>query len=302
MMISIESVVTKIPLLQDKKVKIHDLSGGITNHNYRVVVDETSYVVRIPGTGSELLAINRVNEYHNTLSASKSGVGPQVIYRLEEESVMVLEFIQGPTMSNDTLQSEEAIRRMAESLHMLHNGPEFVNIFNMFRVMEGYLQIIKERKVRVPNGYMENASQAAQKIEAAISIHPEPLIPCHNDLLAENFIDDGSMLRIVDYELAGNDEPCFELGNMATEYEYDDDQIAMLCEAYFGQVDLVKIARMNLYSMMSDLGWTLWGAIQNQVSSLDFDFWEYAKDRWERVREKIHSDRFTQWLDTAGQS
>jgi thiamine kinase-like enzyme len=89
---------------------------------------------------------------------------------------------------------------------------------------------------------------------------------------------------------------------MATEYEYDDDQIAMLCEAYFGQVDFVKIARMNLYSMMSDLGWTLWGAIQNQVSSLDFDFWEYAKDRWERVREKIHSDRFTQWLDAAGQS
>jgi len=302
MMISIESVITKIPLFQDKKVKIHDLSGGITNHNYRVVMDETSYVVRIPGTGSELLAINRENEYHNTLRASKSGVGPQVIYRLEEESVMVLEFIPGPTMSNDTLQSEEMIPRMAESLHMLHKGPEFVNTFSMFRIMEGYLQIISERNVRIPDGYMENAPQAAQKIEAAVSIHPEPLVPCHNDLLAENFIDDGSMLRIVDYELAGNDEPCFELGNMAAEYEYDDDQIAMLCKAYYGQVDSVKIARMNLYSMMSDLGWTLWGAIQNQISSLDFDFWEYTNGRWERVREKIHADLFPQWLDAAGQS
>ena len=96
MMISIESVIPKIPVWQGKKVKIHDLSGGLTNHNYRVVVDGTSYVVRIPGTGSELLAINRENEYRNTLAASKSGVGPQVIYRLEiEESVMVLEFIQG---------------------------------------------------------------------------------------------------------------------------------------------------------------------------------------------------------------
>ncbi len=37
--------------------------------------------------------------------------------------------------------------------------------------------------------------------------------------LAENFIDDGSMLRIVDFELAGNDEPCFEPGNMATDFE-----------------------------------------------------------------------------------
>ncbi len=301
-MISIESVVPKIPDWQGKRVKIHDLSGGLTNHNYRVVVDGTSYVVRIPGSGSELLAINRENEYRNTLTASQSGVGPQVMYRLEEENVMVLEFIRGPTMSSDALQSQEAIRRMAESLHTLHNGSEFVNTFNMFRVMDGYLRIVEARKVRIPDNYREEALQAAQKIEAAISTHPEPLVPCHNDLLAENFIDDGSMLRIVDYELAGNDEPCFELGNMATEYEYDDDQIALLCEAYFGRIDRVKIARMNLYSIMSDLGWTLWGTIQNQVSSLDFDFWEYANGRWERARGKIHSARFSQWLDAAEQS
>ncbi len=296
-MISIESIVPKIPVWQGKTVEIHDLSGGLTNHNYRVVVDGTNYVVCIPGAGSDLLAINRENEYRNTLSASTSGVGPQVIYRLEEEGVMVLEFIQGPTMSKDTLQSKEAIRRVAESLHKLHNGSEFVNTFNMFRVMEGYLQIIAAHKAKVPDSYQEEASQAVQKIEAAISTHPEPLVPCHNDLVAENFIDDGSMLRLVDYEYAGYDEPCFELGNMATEHEYDDEHIALLCEAYFGQIDLVKIARMNLYSMMSDLGWTLWAAIQNQVSSLDFDFWEYANGRWERVREKIHSDRFPQWLD-----
>lgn len=280
-MVSIESVVSKIPDWQGKDVQINDLSGGITNHNYRVVVAGTSYVVRIPGTGRELLAINRKNEYQNTVAASQSGVGPQVIHYLDEDSVMVLEFIKGTTMSNATLQSEEAIRRVAESLRKLHAGPEFVNTFNMFRIMDGYLKTLKELDARVPAGYMEEGPPAVNKIESAVMVHPESLMPCHNDLLAENLIDDGSMLRIIDYELAGNDEPSFELGNLATEYEYNDDQFTLLCEAYFGQADPVKIARMYLFSMMSDLGWTLWGAIQNKVSSLDFDYWDYANGRWE---------------------
>lgn len=301
-MISIESVVARIPDWQGKEVQIHELPGGLTNHNYRIVVSGTSYVVRIPGTGSELLAIDRKNEYHNTVAASQSGVGPRVIHYLEEDSVMVLEFIEGTTMSNATLQGEEAIRRVAESLRQLHTGSEFVNMFNMFRIMDGYLKIVNELDASVPDGYLEEGPPAAQRIEAAVGMHPEPLVPCHNDLLAENLIDDGSMMRIIDYELAGNDEPCFELGNLATEYEYNDHQITLLCEAYFGQVDPVKIARMNLFSMMSDLGWTLWGAIQNKVSSVDFDFWDYANGRWERVRAKIHSARFPQWLKAAGRS
>jgi thiamine kinase-like enzyme len=268
----IESVVSRIPEWHGKEVEIHELSGGLTNHNYRVVVGGNSYVVRIPGTGSELLAIDRNNEYQNSLTASRTGVGPQVIHYLEDESVMVLEFIEGTTMSNAALQSPDAIRRVAASLRKLHGGPRFVNTFNMFRVMDGYRRIVKERDVRVPAGYPTEAPPAAEKIEIAVNVHPLPLFPCHNDLLAENLIDDGVMMRIIDYELAGNDDPCFEL------------------------------ARMHLFSMMSDLGWTLWGAIQNQVSSVDFDFWDYTNDRWNRVREKIHSHRFLQWLKTASRA
>jgi thiamine kinase-like enzyme len=177
-----------------------------------------------------------------------------------------------------------------------------VNTFNMFRIMDGYLKTVREQEAKVPGDYLQEAPRAAQKIEAAVNVHPQPPVPCHNDLLAENLIDDGSTMRIIDYELAGNDDPCFELGNMATEYGYSDDQIALLCKAYFGKLDPIQLARVYLFSMMSDLGWTLWGAIQNRVSSLDFDFWDYANGRWERVREKIHSPRFPEWLDNAGRS
>ncbi len=53
-------------------------------------------------------------------------------------------------------------------------------------------------------------------------------MPCNNDLLAANFIDDGARLWLIDYEYSGNNDPCFELGNIAAETGMDADALASL--------------------------------------------------------------------------
>ena len=70
-------------------------------------------------------------------------------------------------------------------------------------------------------GYRERLP-AIPRIEAALAAHPLPTVPCHNDLLAENYLDDGERLWIVDYEYSGNNDPTFELGNTCQELGYDD--------------------------------------------------------------------------------
>jgi thiamine kinase-like enzyme len=132
-----------------------------------------------------------------------------------------------------------------------------------------------------------------------VSVGSLPAVPCHNDLLCENFIDDGVMLRIVDYELSGNNDPCFDLGNTAQEAEFDDELRAALCEAYFGRVDPQQLARMNLFALMSDVGWTLWGAIQAKISTIDYDFTGYYAARWERACKTMDSAEFPHWLRDA---
>src|SRR5256885_11169391 len=59
----------------------------------------------------------------------------------------------------------------------------------------------------------------------------------YTTLFRSNFIDDGTSLRIVDYELSGNNDPCFDLGNTAQEAIFNDDLREILCEAYFGHAD-----------------------------------------------------------------
>jgi len=293
-----EDTVDRVSLWRDKEVKVTSLSGGLTNENYLVEAGGQRYVIRIPGASTELLAIDRANELHNTRAAASTGIGPAVLEHIPELDVMVLEFIPGPTMSAQTLQSERMVRRMAESFTRLHGAPRFLKNFDMFRLIEEYLRIVEEHDVRIPADYRERLPQLGD-IERAVRVGALPSVSCHNDLLCENFIDDGHGLRIVDYELSGNNDPCFDLGNTAQEAGFDDGLRAVLCEAYFGRLDPQQLARMNLFALMSDIGWTLWGAIQAKISTLDFDFTDYYTTRWNRALTVIESDRFEGWLREA---
>jgi len=196
------------------------------------------------------------------------------------------------------LQTEAMARRMAESFTRMHAAPRFLKDFDMFRLIEDYLRIIDEHRVPIPPAYRGRLPQLME-IERAVRVGALRSVSCHNDLLCENFIDDGACLRIVDYELSGNNDACFDLGNTAQEASLDDDLRAVLCEAYFGRLDPRQLARMNLFALMSDVGWTLWGAIQARISTLDFDFTDYYTTRWNRALAVMESDRLDSWLTEA---
>ncbi|HLA87458.1 MAG TPA: hypothetical protein VJL10_05525, partial [Anaerolineales bacterium] len=158
-----------------------------------------------------------------------------------------------------------------------------------------YLKICKERDIRIPDGYLDRTFTVAQ-IEKAMNANPLPTVPCNNDLLAENYIDDDRQLWLIDYEYSGNNDPTFELGNTCQEMQFNDEQINEVCAAYFGRARPDMIARMKLNMIMSDVGWGLWAAIQANISTIDFDFWGWAEERWGRAVEKMDSKEFEGWL------
>jgi len=294
----VDDAVDRVSLWRGRQVTVAPLSGGLTNENYLVEADGERYVMRIPGASTELLSIDRKNEVYNTRAAATTGIGPRVLGHIPELDVMVLEFIPGPTMSAAALQSEPMVRRMAASFERLHAAPRFLKDFDMFRLIETYLRIVEQHEVKIPTDYLERLPLVAE-IERAVRSGALPSVPCHNDLLCENFIDDGRWLRIVDYELSGNNDACFDLGNTAQEASLDNNLRAILCEAYFGRLDRRQLARMNLFALMSDVGWTLWGAIQAKISTIDFDFTDYYTSRWKRAVTVMDSDPFAGWLKEA---
>jgi thiamine kinase-like enzyme len=272
---------------------------GLTNQNFRVEVDGRPCFLRLPGQSTDLLAVDRANELHNTRAAAQAGAGPEVVVHDPESGALVLEWIEGRTMSNAAFSAPGTPARIAQVLRRLHAGPRFRDDFDMFRLSEYYLNVVDERSIRIPGGYRDELSKVAL-IEAALAAHRLPTVPCHNDLLAENYLDDGRTLWIVDYEYSGNNDPTFELANTCQELGWDDDRLGALCTAYFGAATDRLLARLRLQMIMSDVGWTLWAAIQAAISPIDYDFTAWAEERWARAQTAIDGPAFEGWLEVVG--
>ena len=283
-----------------REIRISSIAAGLTNQNFRVEVDAEPYFVRIPGPATELLAIDRGNELFNTRAAAEAGVGPRVVQHDPESGAIVLAWLPGRTRSNAAFSADGSPTRIAAVLRRLHAGPRFRDRFDMFRLSERYLRLVDDRAIAVPGGYREHLGQLP-RIQAALAVDPLPSVPCHNDLLAENYLDDGERLWIVDYEYSGNNDPTFELGNTAQELGFDDHRLEALVAAYFGEATPALLARCHLQMVMSDVGWTLWAAIQARISDIEYDFWGMAVERWGRAQAMIDGPGFEGWLAaTAG--
>jgi thiamine kinase-like enzyme len=152
----------------------------------------------------------------------------------------------------------------------------------MFEIQAGYQTKCVQRGWWIPEGYLD-LNGHLPRLRAALAIQADATVPCNNDLLAGNFIDDGSKIWLIDYEYSGNNDACFELGNIWSENHLSLEQLTELVEAYWGRPRPSKVARARLLGLMSQYGWTLWASIQDATSSIEFDFRTWGLEKYERA-------------------
>jgi thiamine kinase-like enzyme len=293
--VPIEAVLAAVPELHDT-VSVEPLAGGLTNTNYKVVSRSGAYVVRVSGKDTGLLAIDRENEAHNTRAAAAAGVGAPFVAWLPEHDALVLSYLHGEVMDAEKLRRGHRLDAIARACRRLHGAERFLRDFDMFDIQRGYVAVVEERGFRLPERYHEFEPQV-RALEEAMRVRREQTVPCNNDLLAENFIDCAGEMRLIDYEYSGNNEPSFELGNVWSESNLTLEQLGQLVAGYYGAPLLNKVARCRAWGLMSKYGWTLWGSIQDGISDLDFDFWGWAMEKYERAVAEFDGPDFERLLD-----
>jgi thiamine kinase-like enzyme len=294
----LDSVLDEVEQLAGRPREITELPGGLTNLNLKVTTPDGSWVVRRWSDDTGLLAIDRDNEYENSVRAAEVGVGAEVCAYLPEHNAMVFEFLDGRTMSPEDLRRGDLIGAVADACRTLHSARPFRDDFDMFELQPRYLRIVEERGLRLPDRYREFEPHVAA-VREAFAVRPEDTVPCNNDLLAENFILCDGRFRLIDYEYSGNAEPCFELGNVWSESNLSPAQLEELVGAYFGRPLHHKIARARLWGLMSKYGWTLWASIQDGVSDIDFDFWSWGMEKYDRAVAELDGPDFERLLEAA---
>jgi len=291
------SVMDRVPGWAGRPRTVEPLGGGITNRNYRVAVDGDVFVVRIPAASGSLLGIDRGLEHQASRLAAACGVGPEVIAFIEPEGILVTRFIEGKPVTDEAVHQPLMLERIAQSLRRIHQSGSIPASFSPFRVVEAYAVTTTRHGGQLPAS-LERARPIALEIERAL--RPEPLVPCHNDLLNANFIDDGASIRIVDWEYAGMGDRFFDLGNFAVNHQLSEEDEGGLLSAYFGRLVSSQYARLRLMRIMSDYREAMWGVLQQAISELDFDFQGYAGKHFDRLLTSAGDPRFDDWLQQAG--
>ncbi|MEA2607162.1 MAG: hypothetical protein QOI00_1919 [Chloroflexota bacterium] len=287
----------RVPELAGADLTLTALSGGITNRNFLVTIAGRAdrYVIRLAGNDTHLLGISREVEHAATVAAAGVGVGPEVTAFIRPEGYLVTRFIEGSPVSDAAVHQPTTQRRVGESLRRIHDGPPIPGLFIPFRIVEAYRALAAARGVPIPIEY-ELAQSFARRIELACLSNPLEMRPCHNDLLNANFIDDGTRIRIVDWEYAGMGDPFFDLGNFSVNHGLTPDEDAVVLAAYDGDIRPDRLARLTLMRTMSDFREAMWGVLQQGISILEVDFVAYAGEHFDRLIANASSARFERAL------
>ncbi|WP_426244485.1 phosphotransferase [Nocardioides sp. LHG3406-4] len=293
----LDALLDQVPRLSDR-VRVEELSGGLTNRNYRVDTPDASYVVRHSSSDTRLLGIDREAEHLNSRAAAEAGVGAQVFDYRPDLGVLVIGHLLGRTLENDSFGDPAVLGRAAEACRRLHAGPRFTGEFDMLARQAAYRQTVREQGFALPGRYDDHAD-AWHAVHRALAARPRVTVPCNNDLLAGNFIDDGDRIWLIDYEYSGNNDVEFELGNTVTECEFPPERIDAYVEAYFHRPTAGDRARVRLGALRSEYGWSLWGFIQAATSPLDFDFAQWGRHRYEKAVATFRGPHFDRLLAEA---
>jgi thiamine kinase-like enzyme len=259
------------------RVEPQPLEGGITNFNFTVHDQGKKYLVRL---GEDIIQhqIMRFNEVSASRAAYEAGIAPEVIF--SGQGALVLSFIDGKTLSKEDIQKRQVLDRVIPVLRECHTrikdylrGP--VLAFWVFHVIRDYAHTLESGQSRKMQE-LPRLLKAAEELEKAVSTIT--LVFGHNDLLPENFIDDGNRLWLVDWEYAGFNSPLFDLGGVASNCELSLEDEEHLLENYY-QTPVTDELRYRYKAMKcaSLLREAMWSMVSELYSQIDFDYEAYTE-------------------------
>jgi len=265
-----------LPIWQDPQ-QVALLGGGITNFNVSLVDQGKRYVVRV-GQDIPLHQIMRFNELAVHRAAQKIGVAPAIVH--SEPGMMALEFIDGTPLDESSVRQDAMLARIIPLLKRCHTeamqalrGP--VLTFWVFHVLRDYAATLHQDGSPHASK-LDQLLKTADRLEKAVG--PVQIVLGHNDLLAANFMDDGTKLWLLDWEYGGFNSPLFDLAGLASNYELSPAQEHAMLETYY-ETPLCDQLNHQYHAMKcaSLLRETMWSMVSEIHSEIDFDYAQYTE-------------------------
>ncbi len=279
-----ENKIKSLPIWKNLE-NIDPLEGGITNLNFLVSDSGSKSVVRLGSDIPEHL-VYRSNEIIVSEAAYQIGVSPKLIYN--EPGVLVLEFIESNTLEPKTVRENlnkivPIIRKIHDEIpNKLSGQPQIFWVFYVIKYYSNYLLNNNSSHISL----IPSLLKKAEKLEKLSS--PREIVFGHNDLLAANFLDDGSKIWVVDWEYGGFNDPLFDIGGLSSNNDLDENLENEVLEMYFKEKPskdlIIKYNAMKTASLLRE---TMWSMVSEITSKIDFNYAEYTSDNLKKFEESF---------------
>lgn len=261
--------------------------GGMSNKNFRVNFEGKSYVLRVPGPGSEGM-VERTNEEFNAIEGCRMGVNPEIRYFNAKTGIKLADFVENAeTLNAGTIQRHENLRKIADIYNRVHNSHiRLKNEFNVFQEIEKYDGLIAKASAVMYDGWDEFKPKV-MRLESRLNQLGVELTACHNDAVPENFIkaDDGT-IYLIDWEYSGMNDPMADFAALFIESEFSDDSREYFLRKYFNdEIPQHAEERILCYEILWDTLWAQWTVIKEACGD---DFGSYGMDRYTRAKENYN--------------
>lgn len=257
--------------------------GGMSNKNFRVNFKGRSYVLRIPGNGSDGM-VERSNEEFNAIEGCKMGVNPEIRYFDAKTGIKLADYVENAeTLNAATIQRHDNLRKIAEIYHKIHDAHvRLKNEFNLFQEIEKYDKLLQKVGASMYQGWEEFKPQV-MSLESRLNSIGIEMTPCHNDAVPENFIkaEDGT-IYLIDWEYSGMNDPMADFAALFLESDFPEEtQNYFLDKYYSGNVPAGIKERILCYEVLWDALWAQWTVIKEACGD---DFGSYGLDRYNRAK------------------
>jgi thiamine kinase-like enzyme len=260
----------------ENSIEIEPVIGGITNQNFIVTDGSIKYFVRIGDDIPEHLVF-RSNEIQASKAASEIGICPQLLYN--NKSVQIFDYINGQTF--DSIDIKKNLEGITNLIKKVHNQiPNYLVgqsvIFWVFHVIKNYKKFLENHESSYKN-LLPDLINKAVRLENISS--PFDIVFSHNDLLPANFIQDQEKIWLIDWEYAGFNTPLFDLGGLASNNDFTEDEERYLLENYFekklSSELLIKYKAIKCASLLRE---TMWSMVSEITSKIEFDYKSYTSN------------------------
>ena len=231
----------------------------------------------------------RSNEVQASKAASKIGVCPKLLFH--DKSIQVFKYVDGKTFdSEDIKKNIDNITKLVKKVHTKIPNQLIGQsvIFWVFHVIKNYKKFLEDNH----SSYIKilpDLLNKALKLENVSS--PFEIVFSHNDLLPANFIQNQEKIWLIDWEYAGFNTPLFDLGGLASNNNFSEDEEKYLLENYFEKKLSSELhLKYKAIKSASLLRETMWSMVSELTSNIEFDYKSYTSDNLSKFNKSFDEE------------